>query len=348
MKEIKKVLFVCSEDCSLNPLFVAILQKAIKDDPILSVAGIRIDSAEISYPGMDLSQNDLSAHEIKSVLAELGFQNVGYQPKNIKMHPDVIEWADLILVPRLSDEDLLCLFYPDTWSKSIEIESFCGRYEVGKELLSYSNLPKNKEEYLSISKRFNELLPDLMNRIKDSYAYALIVKGKGMNQKTASGNATVIGRASVVRCGYDLINFVKGNILVVDRLGAVFKSSLNKDIAEAVIKKFIENPDFYKNKKLEVQDQLKALEAVLTGKTVKLNESKVFPDDDNAIKVIVENASGIICSRGYHVYDVMNSPYHVPYLSCCVGATQLIKDNQLILMDVRRGEVYDASLLRVG
>jgi len=346
MKAIKRILFVCSDIHLLNPLFQVILNQAVEADPILSVAEISVESAVISWPGAESVANYLPAPEMESALGEMGFSCKTNRSREIKLHPEILLWADSILVPGLMEEDMLCAFSHDAWSKIVQIESFCGKHEAGKQLLSYDSLPKTKDYYSSMAAKFKELIPYLIGRIKDSLTNALIVKGIGMNKKTAWGSAIVIGRASVVRRGYDLENFVKENILVVDRLGAVLKGDIDTDLAVSVIKKFVETPDFYEDKVLEIKDKLQHFEAMMKGGTVAPKRPRFFPDGENAIEIIVRNAKGIICSRGYHVNEVMNSPYHIPYISSCVGATQQIKDNQLIVMDTSRGEVYDASLLR--
>ena len=49
----------------------------------------------------------------------------------------------------------------------------------------------------------------------------------------------------------------------------------------------------------------------------------------------------MVCSRGVGI-----GIYDIPYLYSCIGATEDIKNNQLIFVDSTRGEVYDASSLK--
>jgi phosphohistidine swiveling domain-containing protein len=348
MKAIRNILLVHRDDCTLNPLFKAILQQGAQADSVLSMAGLRVDSAEAEFPGTDLSEGEPLLPEVQSALDSLGFQEFKHRSKSIKLHPDLISWADLILVPDLGSEDIICTFSHEAWSKTIEIDRYCGNYTVIKAGFMPHEC-KTKEDYLSVARTFNTLVPDLINRVKDSYAYARIVKGIGMNKKTVMANIIITGHASVVKCGSDLMKFVKGNILVVDRLTALLRLDVDKDTAISTIKKFVERPEFYEDKLLETQDKVNVFEAKLHGNKIEPKVNKLFPDGDNAIEVVVGNAKALICSRGYHVDEVMGGHWkQIPYVSSCVGATQIIKDNQLIVVDAARGEVYDALLLQGG
>lgn len=52
-----------------------------------------------------------------------------------------------------------------------------------------------------------QIVPDLIGRIKDSYANALIAQGVVINKGTAVGNAYI------AKYGKDLYNFTSGNSL---------------------------------------------------------------------------------------------------------------------------------------
>jgi len=357
VKEIKKILFVHRVERPVNPLFEAIMQRAVLSDSVLSTAGLCIDSAEIGLPQDYVVEEKKPLPEVQSILDSMGCQSYSYRSKDIRSQSSLIDWADLILVPDLGTEDLLCMFSHEAWSKTIEISVYCGKKHGGADAdkLSDGNSPKSTDDYISIATTFKMLLPELINRIKDSYASHLIVKGRlFVNNKTAPLGATVTGNASVVMCGGDLLNFTPGNILIADRLGAILKSEITQDISFNVINKLAKSPEFYDSKTQQMKDVLENFKATIESEKKpnsigqakqKVNPSKVekfFPDGDNAIAIVVRNAKAIVCSRGVggmHYYDI-------PYVYTCIGATEHIKDNQLIVVDSARGEVYDAVTLR--
>ncbi|GAI28335.1 unnamed protein product, partial [marine sediment metagenome] len=61
MKAIRKVLFFHGDDNSLGPMFKAILQKKILDDPVLATAGLRLDSVGNGSEGESLQESVYSA-----------------------------------------------------------------------------------------------------------------------------------------------------------------------------------------------------------------------------------------------------------------------------------------------
>lgn len=285
MKEIKTILFVHRVDKPFNPLFEAILREAALSDSVLSTAGLCIESAEIGFPDDDLIEGNLMLPEIKSTLESLGFQSYYYSSKNIRLHPELIEWADAIFVPDLGVEDLLCLFYHNAWSKTIPMEDPSSSNKYLNYNVSFYDKDDNNVNYSSVAMAFKAFLPDIIDRVKDSFANHLVVKGRVLGKD----GVTIIGNATVIRHKSDLANFTPGNILVADRLGAIL---------------------------VEVGDNISMKEAAM-------------------------NAKAVVCSRGLG-WAVFN----VPYLYYCVGATERIRNNQIIIVDSTRGEVYDAVSLQ--
>lgn len=340
---IRNILIVGREGSSLSSLLRALLKREIKNDPILVEAGIKVDSADISFHGPELKASQPFSTKVKSSLAKSGLDISEISPES-PLRSGILQWADLILVPGLGEEDLLCISDRATWSKIEGINTFCSRLN-NIELSVPPGMVDNEEIFLSAVVTFKELLPDLINRIKDSYAGARIIKGIGMNRKTIFSNTVVTGYASVARSGYDLLKFTKGNILVTDRLGAVISKDIEKDLALKIIKKFKKSPIVCEDELTEIEDKLKDFENKMKGLKTETNRPKISPSANNAINVIVENASGLICSRGYHVDEIHQSHYLLPYISSCPGITNMIKDNQFIAMDTGRGEVYDVELL---
>jgi phosphohistidine swiveling domain-containing protein len=337
MKGIKKILFVHRPERPVNPLFEAILRQTVLSDSVLSTAGVSVDSAEIGLPEDDITEWKQPLPEIQSVLDSLGFQGYSYRSKNVRLQAHLIDWADLILVPEAGAEDLLCLFSHEAWSKTIDIKDYCGKnHGESTDKLSDGKSPASEDDYLSIATTFKMLIPELLNRIKDSYASHLIVKGKVLYHFASdSFSPIVIGNASVVRCGEDMMKFIPGNILVVDRLDKKpgkpwTEEEIKIKLAEmmAKLKPIEKGEKMIKSEKIEISHN-HANEKANTTKVKKVNAATI------------SDIKGVVCSRGVDI-----GIYDIPYLYSCIGATEYIKDNQLIVVDSIRGEVYDASSLQ--
>lgn len=334
MKAIKHVLFVDKDDRSLSPLFEAIVQQPARTDSVLSTAGLILDTAGIEFPGMELNEGKPPTDVVCSALNSLGFNHFQHISKSVRMHPELVYWADLILVPGLREEDLLCLDFNEAWSKTLPIGCYCGNYAMR---ITLSDEATDKE-YLSASEAFNALLPDLISRIKDSYANALIAKGVGLNKGTAIGNAYI------AKYGKDLYNFTKGNILVIDRAGTLMFRDTDKAIATSIIEKFAEPSTVIG----DIEEAVKEFEAKLKKKpSGKESEKQIITADGlSAFREVLANARALICSRGRHSGEIQAKLLNIPCISSCVGATDQIVNGQLIVIDAEWGNVYDASLLR--
>ncbi len=123
MKAVKKILFVHADDNSLGPIFKAILQKELQADPVLATAGLQVDSV-----GTEGGDGEPLQQSVRSALKSMGIQEFEHTSKNIWGRPDLVKWADLILVPSLLEEDILCLNFTEAWSKTLPVECYCGQY----------------------------------------------------------------------------------------------------------------------------------------------------------------------------------------------------------------------------
>lgn len=338
------MLFVDKDDCSLGPLFKAIVQQAVRIDAVLSTVGLIADTAGIEFPGTELNEGKPPTDVVCSALNSLGFSHFQHSSKSVRMHPELVHWADLILVPALLEEDLLCLDFHEAWSKTLQIECYCGKYAMHITLSDEAT----EKEYLSASEVFKALLPDLISRIKDSYANALIAKGVCINK------GTVIGNAYIAKYGKDLYNFTKGDILIIDRAGTLMFKDIDRAMATSIINKFAEPP--YEVCSLE--EMIAEFSAKLKPLTAKQVETGVIAEEKppgkkiivggglGAFSAVLTGAKALVCSRGRHSGEHLAVQYKIPCISSCVGATEYIVNDQLIVVDAERGNVYDASLLR--
>ena len=131
------------------------------------------------------------------------------------------------------------------------------------------------------------------------------------------------------------------------------KSDISKDTCIEVIDKLVTSPVFTTSKETQIKDkqeikptinslQLDGKKIIKTKKLTKTNVQILLTDVDNTIEILVKNAKAVVCSRGMGGTTF----YDVPYIYFCIGATELIRDNQLIIVDSARGEVYDPVALR--
>ena len=334
MKSIKHVLFVDKDGRSLSPIFRAIVEQMTRVDSVLSTAVLVADTAGIEFSGTESSEGMPPTNVVCSALNSLGFSHFQHNSKSVRLHPELIHWADLILVPGLREEDLLCLDFPEAWSKTLPIECYCGKYTMHIALSDEAT----EKEFLSASETLKALLPDLISRIKDSYANALVAKGVGMNKGTA------VGHAYIAKHGKALYDFPKGNILIIDRAGTLMFRDIDKAMATSIIKKFA-GPSTVIG---DVEGVIKEFEAKLEKKPSGRKSEKypVTADGLSAFREVLASARALICSRGRHSGEVQAKSLNIPCISSCVGVTDQIVNGQLIAIDAERGDVYDASLLR--
>jgi len=328
MKAIRNVLFVHADDNSLGPIFKAILQREISTDPVLATAGLRIDSA-----GFEATEGESLRQSARSALKTMGIQELDHTSKNVWLHQDLVRWADLILVPSLLEEDLLCLKFNEAWSKTLPVECYCGQYRT-ETRFHPGTTPRTEEELRAAADVFKRLFPHVINRLKDSYASALIAIGISMNQGAA------IGTAYVAKRGKELQDFTEGNVLVIDRAGTLMFKDINEAVATSIINKFIQSPVITSNMQDIMNDFLKSLEGKTPG------EQKWLASGLGAFEAVLARAKALICSRGRHSGEIAAKALRIPCISSCVGATERIATGQTVVVDAGRGEVYDASLLQ--
>ena len=329
MKAVKKILFAHGDDNSLGPIFKAIFQMTISADPILAITGLKIDSV-----GIESSEGEPLQQFVHSALKSTGIQEFEHTSKNIWLHQDLVRWADLILVPSLLEEDMLCLKFTEAWSKTLPVECYCGQYYT-KTRFHPGTAPQTEDECRVAADTFKELLPYVINKLKDSYANALIARGVSMYK------GTVIGKAFVVKKGKDLERFEENSILVVDRPGAILYREIDKTMAANIIKKFVDSPVLTDN----IEDLVSEFKALLKGKTKEASH-KWLMDGGSAFSAVLRRAKALICCRGRHSGEILAKELKIPCISSCVGATECIATGQVIIVDAGRGEVYDASLLQ--
>lgn len=329
MKAVKNLLFVHADDNSLGPIFKAIFQKEVIADPFLTTAGLKIDSA-----GFEDSEGELLGESVLSALKALEIEKFEHTSKNIWLHKDLIRWADLILVPSLLEEDLLCLNFKEAWSKTLPVECYCGQYHTDTRF-HVGAAPQTEDECRDAVDVSMGLLPHVINRLKDSYCDALVARGVGISE------GVVIGEAFAVKQAQDLEMFREGSILVIDRPGAILYRGIDKSLAAKIIKNFIESPVLTDN----VEDMVNEFVASLKGK-LKKQSNMWLKDGGSAFHAVLTRAKALICSRGRHSGESLAASMKIPCISSCVGATESITTGQAIVVDAGRGEVYDVSLLQ--
>ncbi len=323
MKAIMKILFFHGDDDSLGPIFKAIFQRQILDDPVLVTAGLRLDSVGNGSEGEPLQESVCSA------LRSMGIQEFEHTSKNIWLHRDLVQWADLILVPSLLEEDILCLNFREAWSKILPIECYCGQYYT-ETRFHPGTAPQTEEECRIAADTFKKLLPHVIDKVKDSYAKALIVRGVSIYAGIVAGKAFVVKQAG------DLESFEEDSILVIDRPGTILYQEIDEAKATNIIKKFGGKT---------TGAMLAEFEAKLEGKTVEPSSINWSGDGFAAFQAVLTKAEALICSRGRHGGEISAKALKIPCVSSCVGATEYIVNRQVIVADAGRGEVYDASLL---
>lgn len=340
MKAIKHILFIDRDDRSLNPLFKAILEQAMREDPVLSAVGLKVDTAGIDRPGKEVDEGKPPKDTVHSALNSLGIHDLQHASKDIRMQSELLEWADLILVPGLLQEDVLCDDFHEAWSKTLPVECYCGEYEIKTDFMTLSTSDEATEkDYLSAAETFRNLLPGLVCGLKDSYVDAQIAKGICITKGTASG------KAYIAKYGQDLYDFTKGDILVVDRPGVLMFKDLDHDRAMAtkIIKKFADPSTAVGDLQDVINHFVDVLNASLKGEHS--DKNVLSADGLGAFQAVMANVKALVCSRGRHTGEHTAMARNIPCISSCPGATDRIGNGQRIVVDAERGVVYDASLL---
>ncbi|MBA7616755.1 hypothetical protein ES703_24054 [subsurface metagenome] len=326
MKAIRKVLFFHGDDDSLGLMFKAIFQKEILDDPVLATAGLRLDSVGNGSEGESLQES------VYSALRSMGIQEFEHTSKNIWFHPDLVRWADLILVPSLAEEDILCINFREAWSKTLPVECYCGQYNT-ETRFHPGTKPETEDEYQVAADIFKGLFPYTINKLKDSFCDALVASGVPISGGFA------VGEAFIVKQALDMEKFREGSILIIDRPGALLYRELDETTAGNIIKKF-----GGKTTSAMINEFMAKLEGKPVEETASADEMK--GDGFAAFNAVLTKAKALICSRGRHGGEISAKGLKIPCVSSCVGATERIASGQTIVVDAPRGEVYDASLLQ--
>lgn len=326
MNAVRRILLVHADDSSLGPTFKAIFQRELSADPILATAGVQVDSV-----GIEGGDGEPLQQSVRSALKSIGIREFAHTSKSIWLHQDLVRWADLILVPSLLEEDILCLNFTEAWSKTLAVECYCGQY-YAKTGFHLGTAPQTEDEFRASANTFKKLLPDVINKLKDSHADALIARGISMCKGTA------IGKAFVVKQARDFERFEEGSILVIDRPGTILYRSADKTMAANIIKKFGGKT---------TGAMISEFVAKLEGKTAEVSyTSEPSGNGMAAFHAVLAKAKALICSRGRHGGEISAKELKIPCISSCVGATDYIATGQIIAVDAGRGEVYDASLLQ--
>lgn len=326
MKAIRKVLFFHGDDDSLGPMFKAIFQKKILDDPVLVTAGLRLDSVGNGSEGEPLKESVCSALKL------IGIQEFEHTSKNIWLHRDLVRWADLILVPSLQEEDILCLNFREAWSKTLPVECYCGQYNTERRFHPGTK-PETEDEYQVAADIFKGLFPYIINKLKDSFCDALVASGVPISGGIA------VGEAFIVKQALDMEKFREGSIMIIDRPGALLYRELDETTAGNIIKKF-----GGKTTSAMINEFMAKLEGKPVEEVASADEMK--GDGFAAFNAVLTKTKALICSRGHHGGEISAKGLKIPCVSSCVGATERIASGQTIVVDADRGEMYDASLLR--
>ncbi len=326
MKAVKRILFAHSADNSLGPIFKATFRREVDSDPILSTAGVEIESA-----GLEGNEGELLQQSVSVTLKSIGIQGFEHRSKNIRLHQDLISWADIILVPSLLEEDLLCLNFREAWSKSLPIECYCGQY-YAKMRFEPGYAPQSEDECQAAADIFKGLFPYIINKLKDSFCDVLIASGVPISGGIAAGEAFTVKQAT------DMEKFREGSILIIDRPGVLLYHELDETTAGNIIKKF-----GGKTTASMINEFMAKLEGKPVEEAASVDEMK--SDGFAAFTALLAKAKGIVCSRGRHMGESCATSMKIPCISSCVGATERISTGQTIVIDGGRGEVYDASLL---
>lgn len=331
MKAIKKVLFFDAVDHCMEPIFHALFKKGRDSDAVLSNSGLKIIST-----GKRRRSGDPVEEDIKNSLKEAGIPDFTYAYTNLFDHPELIEWADLILVPTLLEEDMVCINFPEARSKTINILSYGQLPSESSKAKQVNGQPDNG--YDSIINWFIYLMPILFGVIKDSYNGALVAKGQCIYP------GTVLGPAFVAKSGKELEKFRAGSLMVIDRPGIFLSVNTKGSMNSSAIRRFNE-PSREKNSPVDLRKEIDEFIEKFEGKRAKV-ANFLFPGSGFAyFRSAVDHAKGLIFCRGRNRGEMLASALRIPCISSCIGATAQISTGQAIIVDAGRGEIYDAARL---
>ncbi len=309
MKRIKKILFANCEPGVIEELAGQLKQRVIQD-PVLKCAEVEIRQSFIEGSDHGLYIND------PSVQAN-------------------VEWADLILASGLLEEDKLCVSF----------------FEARSITLTLPSLIRPGERWQNDCASIDQLLPIIIGRIKDSFSNAILAKG------TALGKGTVVGTALVAKKMADLLDFQDGQILVMDRPGMVIFRECDDETLGALTKKY-NSPG---GTTLSIEEQLQQFAGKLgvpaTSTQLNLPSNHKEPEPDRlpptvfpisvqgAFEAALGKSIAAVFSRGRHGGEVTARVRGIPCISCCVGATDVIKSGQRLVVDADRGEIFNQASL---
>ncbi|AKG53309.1 hypothetical protein DGWBC_0631 [Dehalogenimonas sp. WBC-2] len=307
MRRIKKVLFANCEPGIIDEL-AGQLTQTVREDQVLKLAGVEVRKSLIegSEYGLNITDPGVYAN---------------------------VEWADLILVSGLLEENKLCVSFDQARSITLTLSSLLRPGEPWKD--NYCNI--------------DQLLPVIIGLIKDSYSNALLAKG------TSVSKGTVVGTALVAKKMADLLGFRDGQILVMDRPGWVIYSECDDETAAALTKKFSMpraiTPS--KEKSLQSFNEKLGFQEMTPMPNLLSNQQSPEPSPHTlathqiggygAFQAALNRSSAAIFSHGRHGGESAGWSCGIPCISRCVGATDAIKSGQSIIVDADRGEIYDYS-----
>ncbi len=330
MKAIKNILYLDAIDnSSAEPIFHALFKKLQASDAVLSNSGLNIQTAGVRNDGMPVN------NDIMAALASSGIQGFEYKHTCLHAHPELIGWADMILVSTLLEEDMICMRYHEARSKTNSI--LCYSRPPQEQPETQSSVQHSQNIYDSTIAWFNELIPVLFKVIKDSYCDALILKGKCIY------SGTVMGPAFVAKSGDELEKFEEGSIMVVDRPGIFLSSRKARYAAKDIWRSSsatAENENYITLKK-----DTDAFLAKFEGKTDKLLNFLLQGEGFSYLRHAVKSSKGLVFSRGRNRGETLAEMMRIPCISSCIGATEHLSTGQVIVIDAGRGEIYDAASL---
>jgi phosphohistidine swiveling domain-containing protein len=309
MKALRKLLVLDSDGRSLGPLFKALFQKAVDSDPVLSLVGVTIENAGIAFAN-DVVEGKPVRQLVINAMVALGLSYTAGESKDIKNYPELAGSSDLIIVPKLAEEDAVCLWSDNAWSKTVTLND---SMTLAKTSIFHLSQPATVQDYVAWAHWAEPMLRTLVHTLKSSYSYAVIAKGICREKGTA------IGEAHVARHGNDLAGFRRGRILVIDRAGTLMFHDLDPQIAKSIVKEVDPNNA--------------------------LGDTRMTPNGLEVMRVVVKHSSAVVCSRDDKYINTFLL-HGIPRLAYCISSTDCIITGQPIVVDAEEGTVYDASLLR--
>jgi len=331
MKAIKKILFFDAVDQCTEPIFQALFKKGQGSDAVLANSGLEIIST-----GKRCRSGDRVEEDIKRSLTAAEITDFTYLYTNLFDRPKLIEWADLILVPTLLEEDMVCINFPEARSKTISIMCYGQPLSESSKAKQVNGQPDNG--YDSIIDWFSFIMPILFGVIKDSYSEALVAKGQCIYP------GTILGPAFVAKSGKELEKFEEGSIMVIDRPGIFLSVNIGKTM-DSTIRKKSSKLSGEGQTAIDLKKEMDEFIAKVEGKRIGVAKF-LFPGNGFIyFRNAVNGAKGLIFCRGRNRGEMLASALRIPCISSCIGATERLYTGQAIVVDAGRGEIYDASRL---